>query len=170
MFNKKSKIKSQTQAQSKQENSGNQKKKGGAFRFMYKTFFNVPAWIGFKQIRDSNRVIMSYVKESFHIDEEARAESFEEAVARQGLSKEQLIETYKNNTRNFYLLLAVVILLAIYAIYLLIFGMFKGFFVDLAVIVFACVKLFQFSFWNFQIRNKKLGCSFREWMTGKVRQ
>lgn len=160
MLSKKAKTRKQKKAEKKQ--------KGSFFRFMYKTFFNVPAWIGIKQIKDSNRVIVKYVKDAFTADQAVREETFEESLKRQEISEEQLKETYKSNARNFYIMLALIILLAAYGVYLLFTASFKGFFVDLAVIVFASVRAFQFSFWNFQIKHRKLGCTAREWLAGKV--
>ena len=162
--------KSKKSKKSKQKANEKNQNKGGVFRFMYKTFFNVPAWIGFKQIKDSNKVIMTYVKESFNVNEAERDETFDAALERQNITKDQLGVVYRCNARNFYIVLAVILCLAVYAIYLLVIGSYKGFFVDVAVLAFAGVKLFQFSFWNFQIKHKKLGCSFREWFSRQVSQ
>lgn len=156
---------------SKKKNQGgkaNKGKRGGTFQFLYKTFFNVPAWIGFKQIRESNKVIVDYVKDSFSVNEAERNESFEEALTRLNISNEALQQTYKSNTRNFYIMAVVVTLLVVYAIYLLTSGAYKALLVDLAVIVLASVRLFQFSFWNFQIKHRKLGCSVKEWYSRKI--
>ena len=84
--------------ENKRSQQAEKKKKGGAVRFMYKTFFKVPAWISFRQAKESSRVVLSYAKSAFNTHETEREETFEEALKRLNISKEQLQETYKTNT------------------------------------------------------------------------
>jgi intracellular multiplication protein IcmV len=42
-------------------------------------------------------------------------------------------------------------------------GAVAGTLLVLAVIALSAVRAFQYSFWNFHIKNRKLGCSFSDW-------
>lgn len=142
------------------------KAKRGFFRTMTSTFFDLPRWINAKQYVETNKTLYSRVKESFQISKAQRTETFEAAMIRLKLSEQDLKERVAANQRGLIILLSVIVLLCLYGFYLIFSGSVAGTLMVIAVIIFSAVRAFQYSFWNFQIKNKKLGCSFASWWKG----
>jgi intracellular multiplication protein IcmV len=140
-------------------------KRAGVFRLFFKTFFDIPAWLGLKQLKDTNKTLGTYLKDTYKVKQANRTETFEQALKRLNVTEADLAIVVKNNTRNFYIMVAFAVALLVYGIYLLILGSVGAALLDLVVIGLVLVRVFQFSFWNFQIRQKRLGCSFKEWLS-----
>lgn len=143
-------------------------KKRGFFRMLSSTFFDVPRWINAKQYVETNKTLYTKIKEVFRIAQPEREETFEAAMLRLKLTEQDLQERVPANQRALTILLAFIVVLCLYGFYLMFSGAVAGTFVILAVIVLSAVRAFQYSFWNFQIKNRKLGCSFKEWLSGKI--
>lgn len=140
------------------------KKITGYFRFFYKTFFDFPSWLGIRQFKETNKILGGYLKQSYTVKQATRRETFEEALQRMRISPEDLVLIVKSNTRNFYVMLVFALSLVIYSGYLLLSGHMGAVLLDIMVIGFVLVRAFQFSFWNFQIKQRRLGCTFKEWL------
>ena len=54
-------------------------------------------------------------------------------------------------------------LIFVYAGYQFFYGSIKAFIVSLVVMLIALVLAFRYHFWYFQIKQRKLGCTFNEW-------
>lgn len=136
-----------------------------AFRVFYKTFFDVPRWIGVEQYKRTNKTLFAYLKDAFRKTDSSRNEQFDEAMQRMQLTEEDLRVTLKCHVRNFYIMAFVAMLLSIYGIYLLLEGAFSAALIDFVVILFVGVRVFQFNFWAYQIKTRRLGCTFRDWLS-----
>lgn len=95
-------------------------------------------------------------------------ETFEESVVRQDLSDEHLDEMQKIYFRNaiYYFFLGLVFAAhSLYRFYML--HLAAGFVsLLLAILIFAsCVTS---HFWYYQIKNRKLGCTFKEWYNNTI--
>ena len=139
----------------------------GLFRMFYKTFFDVPSWIGVYQARYTNRTLFQYLKAIFKIKRSTRQETFKQAIERMQLTEQDLRERVKVNNRNKWVFLITAGALCIYSGYLLFTAHVGGFVLGVAVLALSLVRAYQFSFWNFQIKHKKLGCSYKEWRRGE---
>ena len=142
-------------------------KKRGFFRGVASTFFDVPRWVNAKEYVDTNKALYSKVKDTFRIAKAERNETFEEAMQRLKLSDQDLQERLAANQRALTIMLVFIGLMCVYGIYLIWSGAVAGTIMALAVIGLASVRAFQYSFWNFQIKNRALGCSFGSWLKGK---
>lgn len=149
------------------ESEKKQVKKGGFFRGVTRTFFNLPRWINVKQYRETNKTLVEKVKDTFRIAQAHREETFEQAMQRLQVTEKDLQERMVANQRALYIILAFIGFLCLYVIYLLFHGAFLGVVLALAVIALSAVRAFQYSFWNFQIKHKKLGCSFSDWLSAR---
>lgn len=153
---------------SKTESKSSSTKKRGFFRVLSSTFFDVPRWVNVKQYVETNKTLYTKIKDSFRVARPMREETFEAAMQRLKLSEQDLNERMPANQRALTILLSFVIALCLYGFYLMFTGAIAGTLVILAVIALSSVRAFQYSFWNFQIKHRKLGCSFKEWFSGKV--
>lgn len=136
----------------------------GKSRKFIKTFLNVPRWIGVDQLAAAGSTIKSLAKTLITVKKPQFEETFEEAVKRMGLTEKDLEAKQKN-----LLILAMIYLVS--AIGMLAYGWFlfsKGYFLATVSAVSLSVLLaaffFREHFWYVQIKNKRLGYSFKEWL------
>jgi len=139
------------------------KQKKGFFRRVTSTFFDLPRWISVSQYKNTNKVLYKNLRDTLRVAKPAREETFEQAMHRLGVSEDDLKVRLASNQRVLIILLAFIGLLSLYGFYLLFHGAISGTLVVLAVIGLSAVRAFQYSFWNFQIKNRRLGCSFQDW-------
>jgi intracellular multiplication protein IcmV len=134
-----------------------------------KTFFNPSSWFGVGQVKSSTFFIWDVVKGIFYPPVAQQKETFEEAKKRLHLSDAEIDQNGQD-----YLLYALVFLLLgaftfIFTCYLLFkHSSFSGFLLGLAVTGLFLSQAFKYHFLFFQIKHRKLGCTFDEWWSGTV--
>lgn len=96
------------------------------------------------------------------------AETFEEAMQRLELTEEDLTERKKEFTRLLYFFLGLAIAIVGYALYLAFIGKMVTSLIAFCLAFYALTQAFRFHFWLFQLRNRKLGCTIKEWMNSSV--
>lgn len=133
-----------------------------------KTFINPKAWFGYDQFKNSVTTTWGIIRNLFIVAKPDRIETFEEAMRRQNTTEADLVELSK--TYQFYTWLFVLIggLTVLSSFYFLIYHYtFAGFLLGLACASLFFVQAFRYSFWHFQIKFRKLGCTLAEWWRGK---
>jgi len=135
------------------------------FRFMTRNFFDVKGVLGVDSLRDSYKSLFSLAKKVFSQNKNVQSETFDEAKTRLKLTDKGLQERYQSLRRSFRLFSTICIVLFVYSIYLFFDGMVNASILCLAVAVLASIHAFKRHFWMFQMRQQKLGCTFREWLT-----
>ena len=140
------------------------------FKGTIKTVANVPAWLGLSFLKETGVGLVQFLKPLYRPVKEKRRESFEQALQRLSLSEVDLAARYNNLKRQSWLFALLGLIILGYAIYLLI-GLHLGA-VILAILVSGLFffKMSACRFWMFQIKERKLGCSIREWRTGKTEE
>ncbi len=91
-------------------------------------------------------------------------ESFEEAVARFNLSEADINKRLKQFEQIQVVFLVLILFSMSYCIYLLTKGAIPGAIVCLAVVAITFSQVFRYNFWAFQLKQRKLGCTFKEWL------
>ncbi len=139
------------------------------FKVSRKTFFDPRAWLGYDRLKATTGVTWNIIKGIFVSEKPINSESFVEATTRLGLTPndvKQLTEKYKAFA---YIFMAFAIVSFCAGIYFLIHHQtLSGCLLGLAVTAFFLAQWFRYSFWHFQLANHKLGCTFNEWMSGKI--
>lgn len=137
-----------------------------------KTFFNPRAWLGYDTVKETSQGFWGIMKGVFGLRASSFApvkhESFSNAAARFNLTDNDLNDmqlTYFSYALLF-VLMAVGIL--IYSVWLLLHLYISSFVIGLAVVVLLLGQAFRFHFWYFQVKHRKLGCTFAEWRSGKL--
>ncbi|MGD9592508.1 MAG: type IVB secretion system protein IcmV [Candidatus Berkiella sp.] len=97
-------------------------------------------------------------------------ETFEEAMNRLDLTEEDLISRQIEFTRLCYFFLALALVVVCYALYVAFTGSMVASLISFCLALYALTQAFRFHFWLFQIKNRKLGCSIKEWMNSEVIQ
>lgn len=139
------------------------------FKISWRTFFNPSAWIGINELKGYTQIYKEVIKNTFEKPKPRHRESFTQAVKRQGLTEKYLktIEKQYFITCIVFLVLAGLTFVASF-VYLIHHKTFAGWLLGLSVTALLLTQYFRYSFWHFQIKHRKLGCTFAEWRSGKI--
>lgn len=141
------------------------------FGKVIKPLVNFPAWMGWKQIKDGAVAIKAISKTLVPSSKASRRkETFEQAVARLRLSEADLQQRMKQFRMMALLYLAMGVGLFAYAIYLFINFSFMAGLLSSVLTALALALFFRQHFWYFQMKQRKLGCTVKEWFYGLFRR
>ena len=126
------------------------------FRFRY--------WLDVSRIKGFTQYVIDLGKKLFLPQPQKAEETFTEAKTRLKLSDEQLQKREQALFRVSALMVFFAVLLFFYAIYQMVYGSILGVILSVVVTLIALTLAFRYHFWYFQIKEKKLGCSWRIWL------
>lgn len=81
-----------------------------------------------------------------------------------GIDEEKITALIKRFTILFRICLLIVVVGYFYMLYLFIYGHPFIAMISLSVILIGLANAFKFHFWRYQLLQKKLGCTFKEWL------
>jgi intracellular multiplication protein IcmV len=146
----------------------------GGIKKRIKPFVDIPRWIGYRQLLTTNRSLLAFAKRFFIPQQATINESFEDALLRLGVTEADLAQRLKEFTRLLWIWITLLIISIAYGLYLLSENALRGFFPCLGISFIILTQVFRYHFWIFQIRHRRLGCSFQEWFvhlfSGKKKQ
>lgn len=129
-----------------------------------KTFVNPTGWLGYDMLKEQTSTILSFLKAGVAPSKTGRTETFDEAIARLEIDPKDLKQTANTYLVYSAVFLGVAILDFFYGFYLLFYhGAFLGFVVAGSLLGLLLVQSFKYSFWSYQIKQRRLGCTFKEW-------
>lgn len=135
------------------------------FKVNRRTFLNPRGWIDFDSLRETTLTIYNSLIALFTPDKPVRKESFDQAVDRLNLTEAD-IRSGAANYRFFAIFFLICGLLTlIYSGYLLFsrFHSVTGWMIGMATSALLFSQAFKFEFWSYQMRNHKLGVTYKEW-------
>ncbi|STY28128.1 intracellular multiplication protein IcmV [Legionella wadsworthii] len=128
---------------------------------------NVRRWFDWERMRAFTLYLVNGFKRLFlpqeKVEGETPTESFSEAAELLHLSDENIIAKQKALFRLSIIMVLAALLIFAYAVYQLFYGSIRAFLVSLVVTFIALVLAFRYHFWYYQIKNRRLGCTFNEW-------
>lgn len=130
---------------------------------LLKKVFNLKSWLDWERLKAFTQYLYKGAKRFFVLEETTDTESFDAAKKRLKLTDNDLLVRQKGLLRLAIIMIVAATLLLAYAIYLFYEGSFKGGILGLIVTSIALTLAFRYHFWYFQIKEKKLGCTFHEW-------
>jgi intracellular multiplication protein IcmV len=139
----------------------------GGIKKIIKPAVDVPKWIDYQQLVKTNRSIFGFIKKFFIPDQAKTKESFEEALSRLKLTPADLIQRHKEFSRLMWIWIFLFLINIAYSIYLLHIHSFRGFYPCLGIGIIILTQIFRYNFWLFQIKQRRLGCSFRDWFNSQ---
>jgi intracellular multiplication protein IcmV len=149
----------------KNDEKDNQQEKKGFFK---KRIDNVSRDVGVPILKDAATFMSGVVRGFFAVPSTEQAESFAQAKSRMNLSEADLAVRYKRFLGQFMIFLLAAFIMLAYGIYLFAeLAILPGIMVLLLVAVFV-MYAFRAHFWAFQIKHKKLGCTWKEWWDNKI--
>lgn len=129
-----------------------------------KPFVDVPRWIDFATLKDFGKNVIGATKKLLVPSQPTYTESFEQAMVRLNLTEEDVAQRIKQFRLYVMIFFGGAIGLLIYDIYLLWQGTYMAFFAVLGLMLLMLGQAFRYDFWLYQMRQRKLGCSFGEWL------
>lgn len=130
---------------------------------VFKRIFNFRAWADWDRTRAATLYLVRSFKKFFVPQETEVVETFEAAQKRQNLSDYDLKKRQTGLWRLSVLMLIVAAFLFCYTLYHIYFLHIRAAILSVIVMLIALVLAFRYHFWYFQIRERKLGCTIREW-------
>lgn len=150
------------------------KKSGSRIVRVAVSIVNVPYWFDWARTKSSTAFLKSIMLRLFSIekanavnDEDANpalTESFDTAQKELNLSNADLLLREKALFRLSILMLTMASAIFIYSGYHFFEGNFRAGIISIIVMMIALSLAFRYHFWYYQIKHRKLGCSFDEWL------
>lgn len=138
----------------------------GVIKKIIKPAVDVPKWVDYQQLVKNNRSVFGFIKKFFIPDHAKTQESFEEALIRLKLTTADLMQRSKEFTRLLWIWIFLFFVSVSYSVYLLFYNhSLRGFFPCLGICIIILTQIFRYHFWLFQIKQRRLGCNFRDWFS-----
>ena len=137
----------------------------GRIKKIIKPLVDVPKWIGYQQLVQTNRDLFSFAKKFFIPEQATTEESFAEALIRLKVTEADLAQRIKEFTRLLWIWIVLLIICIAYSLHLLSGHALRGFFPCLGLSLVILTQVFRYHFWIFQIKHRRLGCTFRDWFS-----
>jgi intracellular multiplication protein IcmV len=137
------------------------------FKISFKTFVDPASWLGYGLLKSHTKVTWDLVRDVFIPAKPEHEESFAEAMQRLNVSEADLVNLQRLHRYYIGLFLTLGAALLILFFYWLTHASFSGAVLSLAVSGLFFSQAFKYHFQLFQIKHRKLGCTFKEWRNGK---
>jgi intracellular multiplication protein IcmV len=139
----------------------------GLIKKTVKKAFNVSKWADVDNVKKDTKTLGQLFKDTFakpHTENLPYDETFESAVERLGLTEQDLIAKQKNFFSNAMAFLVMALLIIGYMLFLLFNGHIAAGLFCILLAGLALVNFYRFHFWYIQIKYRKLGLSFKQWL------
>ncbi|MCH9689369.1 MAG: type IVB secretion system protein IcmV [Gammaproteobacteria bacterium] len=121
-------------------------------------------WSDADRLQGFSAYIVSIFKKMFVPQPKKASESFKAAQGRLNLTDGQILEQQRALFRMSILMLLIAVGLFWYGIYQVFYGSMIGLLLTCSVILITLTLAARYHFWYFQIKVKKLGCSWKTWL------
>ena len=128
----------------------------------------VDKWMSWDYLSETTSRIKGTVSTLAKPEQAKFHETFQEAMIRLGLTEEDLKKRHSEFTRLFILFVIIGLGIIGYAVYMAYLGHFGACLISFCLAGFSFAQAFKWHFWLFQIRHRKLGCTIKEWLDGKI--
>lgn len=147
----------------KKEASAEPKKESRTSRII-KRIINIRQWMDYERLKAFTNFLINGIKKLL-IPSPATApdQSFQTAVKKLRLNDQQIIDKQLAFLHLSRLMCIVASFIFIYCIYLAIYGSWRAVAIGFVVAIIAIVLAIRYHFWFYQIKERKLGCTFSEW-------
>lgn len=136
---------------------------------MIKPFVNVSRWMGLAQLKANAVAIKKMIQDLRIHRPPVRQETFEEAMQRMNLTEEILKSRIKTCLWLSILYTVAAIVLLTYSIYMIVHGQ-LGMIIGILLTGLMMVFAYREHFWYFQMKTRKLGNTFRDWVSYILRR
>ncbi len=149
---------------------GIEEKKPSKIKATAKFLFDVPAWIGVDNIRISTHWLMQLIRKTFKMKQaNAHPANFSEAMQRMDVSEEELPAQEKRFLWSSLGFLGLSLLFLFYTVYLWSQSSFLVTTASFVVFALFLIRAYFYSLWRLQIQQKRLDCTFKDWLAWLLR-
>jgi intracellular multiplication protein IcmV len=139
------------------------KKSGSRIARVFNRIINIRTWFDWDRTKSFTVALKNGIRLFFVPQKNSTTESFDTAAAKMHLSDAELLVKQSALFRLAVVMLILAFIILGYSGYQLFYGSLKAFSVSLVVTLIALTLAFRYHFWYFQIKHRKLGCTFNEW-------
>lgn len=130
-----------------------------------KVFINPKGWLSYDEVKNNAKTVFGLFRRFFTpIKTEQRSETYEQALVRFGLNEQQAEAKKKKFLYSAIVYLIFGILFLAYFLYLLYHAKFLASFMAFILMVLMVLSFYREHFWYMQMKKKKLGCGFGDWV------
>ncbi|TAL59327.1 MAG: type IV secretion protein IcmV [Legionella sp.] len=139
------------------------KKSSSRIGRVFKSVINVRYWADWDRVKAFTTSLYNGIVRMFVPSKTTSDETFDQAIARLNITETDLDLKQKALFQLSMVMVAAAALILFYTGYQLFWGSFKAALISLVVMMIALVLAFRYHFWYFQIKKRKLGCTYEEW-------
>jgi intracellular multiplication protein IcmV len=139
------------------------KKSDSRIASVFSRIINIRLWFDWERTKSFTVALKNGIKGLFVLNKNPKTESFDLAATKMNLTENDLLLKQTALFRLSIVMLTAAVMILVYAGFQLFHGSLKAFSVSLVVMMIALALAFRYHFWYFQIKHRKLGCTFREW-------
>jgi intracellular multiplication protein IcmV len=136
----------------------------GKSRPFIKNFMDLPRWAGVSSLKAGGQSIKSLAKSLFIVKRPEIEETFEAAVKRLGLTEESIAHRQRWYAITATIYLVAAILMLVYCAHLFWLGHHLSLITSVALTAVLLSFFFRDHFWYTQMKNRRLGFTFKEWV------
>ncbi|WP_367606414.1 type IVB secretion system protein IcmV [Legionella sp. W05-934-2] len=143
-----------------------QKRKQSRIRSIFGRVFNFRYWVDYDRLKGYSLYLWNGFKRFFVPQNQQGAGSqmqFDKAIKEMNLSEADLKSREVALIRMSRLMAILAGFIFLYSFYHLFYGSLQAAFLCYSVTLIAVALAFRYHFWYFQIKERKLGCSFSQW-------
>lgn len=141
-----------------------EKKPARKKRGLVKRVFNPRKWMSYDEVKESGHHVADLARSLTTVRKPTRKETFEESVKRQNLSEDDLKFRMKALFITSWVYFAFAIALFAYGLYALTYLSLFAVLVCFILCALALALAYRDSFFYFQMKKRKLGCTVKEWI------
>lgn len=139
-------------------------KRKGFVRRSIKSMFDVKRWVAWDDVKSTSKGVWKLGKDLFEPQVAEHHETFDEAVQRMQMTEKDILERKTGFLRLALIYLVMALALFIYTVYIFISGHFFTSILCLTLTVLILVYAYKEHFWYTQIKHRKFGLKFKEWL------
>ena len=125
--------------------------------------FDVRKWSDFDRMKGFTLYLENGIKNLFIPRRQTAEQTFDEALRQYNVDEKALLKKRNGLFRLSLLMCFLALIFLCYSMYLAVSGSWHATLLSLVITMLALVLAFRYHFWFFQIKQRKLGCTFQEW-------
>lgn len=130
--------------------------------------YRVDRWVSWDTLASTTKEYQKVVEGLATPERSNVAESFEDSMLRLGLTEADIQQRQVEFTRLYIFFILLALSIVFYGIYMAFMGHMISALISFCIAIYSLTQAFRFNFWLFQVKQRKLGCTVKEWLDGKI--
>lgn len=130
--------------------------------------YRVDRWVAWDTLKSTTKEYQKVVEGLATPERPQVVESFEDAMLRMGLTEYDIQQRQIEFTRLYIFFIVLALSIVGYGIYMAFMSHMVSALISFCIAIYSLTQAFRFNFWLFQVKHRKLGCTVKEWLDGKI--